>query len=370
MLTIRTLTRDDADAAADLTARIFSKEGEYPGMFEILRAAYLHCPFMPPELCFAGFVDDRLVAKWQILDFVTRVGRTEVKLAGIQALVAEPDENFKGYPREVAAVAAAALAEAGFDFALGFAQRGAFYRRIGAVPLQAEYELELDARQIPVLRDDPFHEWSEDELPQMFDHYNRANADRSGSLVRTPELWPWMVRKAPVIYICDQGYIGVRYYHDRLEIREVAGQGEAFHQAALGKLAELALASGQRRINGAVPADHPLVSAAIPHGAKITADYTKKSGCLALPLAPLRLLTRVRGELQERLRRSRFQGHSVELLVRIGDQQAKLSLDGETGGAPASGRPRHEIELEPLPRHRAAARLRLSIGDQRTLRGE
>ena len=54
---VSTILQDRA-RAADLTARLFSKEGEYEGMSAILRAAYLHCPFMPPELCFAGFEDD------------------------------------------------------------------------------------------------------------------------------------------------------------------------------------------------------------------------------------------------------------------------------------------------------------------------
>jgi hypothetical protein len=346
---LRTLTREDADAAADLTARIFSKEGEYESMFSILRLAYLECPFMPPELCFAGEVDGRLVAKWQILDFMTRIGRTEIKLAGIQAVVAEPDENHKGYPRKVAEYTIRALDALGFDLALGFAQRGAFYRRIGAVPLQAEYELELNAQQIPKLRDDPFHEWTEAELPQLIDHYNRANANRSGSLIRTEGHWPWMVRKAPVIYMCDDGYIGVRYYHDRLEIREVAGRGEAFHQAALGKLAQLALAAGQRKINGAVPADHPLALAAIPHGAKITADYTKKSGCIALPFSPLRMLAKIRPELEDRLGRSRFFEHRIELIVRCGGQEETFAL-ASPGAASSSGEaPNHKVELDVSP---------------------
>jgi len=357
MLEIRPLTSDDVDAAADLTARIHAGEGEYDGMVAMMKAAMTHCPYMPPELCLGGFLDGRLIAKWQALDFKTRIGRTIVRIAGIQGVVAEPDENHKGYPLQIAAQGLPLLDPEGFDIALGFAQRGAFYRRIGAVPVMADYELTLDARRLPPLRSDPFHVWTEAELPRFMELYAEANKHRSGSMVRTVEMWPWMMRRPDEVHISDDGYIGIRRHSDQIEIREVSGVTDDFHEVALAKLAAIAKDAGHRLVHGAVPADHPLTLAAIPYGAKITTAYTKKSGCLALPLSPLRLMSRLQDEFEDRLQASRFHDDRIDLVLRCVGGETRLSLN--TGGSHT-----RKIEFSLSP----AAAMQLAFG-YRPLRG-
>jgi hypothetical protein len=357
MFEIRLLTSDDVHAAADLTARIFAAEAEYDGMLAMMKAAMTDCPYMPPELCFGGFLDGRLIAKWQVLDFKTRIGRTTVRMAGIQGVVAEPDENHKGYPRQIATQALPMLGPMGFDIALGFAQRGALYRRIGAVPVMADYELTLDVRRLPPLRNDPFHVWTEAELPRYMELYAEANKHRSGSMVRTAEMWPWMMRRPDEVHICDDGYIGIRRHADRIEIREISGLGDAFHEIALAKLAAIAKDAGHQLVHGAVPADHPLTLAAIPYGAKITTAYTKKSGCLALPISPLRLLSRLESEFEDRLQASRFHDEQIELVLRCVGGESRLSLN-------PAGRQTRKIEFSLSP----AAAMQLAFG-YRPLRG-
>jgi hypothetical protein len=343
MLTVRRMTPDDIDAAADLTARVFADDSEeQEGMFALMRAAYRNCPFIPPDLCWIGVEDERLVVKWQLLDFQMRIAGTVVPIAGIQGVVAEPDANHKGYAIQASIAALKDIGELDFDMLVGFAQRGGLYAKIGAVPVAAEYDLELDARAIPRLRVDPFHEWNElAELPALVDHYNASNAERTGPLVRTEALWPWLVRKPPVVHMSDAGYIGVRYNEDELEIREIAGQGEAFHEAALYKLADLARERGVRRIRGAVPADHPLVAAALHYGARITTHYTKRSGCISLCNAPLRLLGRIQGALDTRLQGSRHHNVHLDLGVRCGEEEIRLAINADA----RSGK-KIDIELE------------------------
>ena len=84
MLTIRRMTHDDIDAAADLTARVFADDAEEQrGMNALMRAAYQSCPFIPPELCWIGVEDERLVVKWQLLDFQVRIAGAVIPIAGI-----------------------------------------------------------------------------------------------------------------------------------------------------------------------------------------------------------------------------------------------------------------------------------------------
>ena len=103
-------------------------------MNSLMRAAYQSCPFIPPELCWIGVEDERLVVKWQLLDFRLRIAGTVVPIAGIQAVVAEPDVNHTGYAMKAALAALQDIRELDFDMLLGFATRGGFYTKLGTVP--------------------------------------------------------------------------------------------------------------------------------------------------------------------------------------------------------------------------------------------
>ncbi|MAI81080.1 MAG: hypothetical protein CL917_19220 [Deltaproteobacteria bacterium] len=328
MLTVRTLRDDEAGAAADLTARIFGNSEEREGMRRLLLAAYADCPFMRAENCLVGEVDGKLVTKWQLLNFEMKVAGTTVPIAGVQGVAAEPDENHKGYARKVAEESLPRLADMGFDLALGFAQRGGLYLRIGAVPVTAEYTLTLDAYKIARLEADPFRDFDPaSDVPAIIHHHNKANRDSTGPIVRSEALWPWMVRQPEVIHICEDGYIGVRYDKNFIEIREIVGSGPDFHESALRKLALLARERDVRRIQGPLPPNHPMVELAIRYGAQIETKYTKGSGCMALPLAPLRLMERIKGTLENRLQNSIHHDIHTELDFECDGQVKRLNLN-------------------------------------------
>ncbi len=343
MLVVRTITTDEIDAVSDLTARIFASEEEYDGMFQITRAAYQSCPFMSLDLCFVGETEGRLVAKWQVLDFSLRIAGVEVKVGGIQGVVAEPDENHKGYPKQIAMEALPRVREMDYDILLGYAQRGAFYRKLGAVPLHAEYELEVDARQVPRLDHDPYHAFDEaTELSDLMRIYNARNVDRSASMIRSEALWPWMVRRPPIVLMGQDGYIGLRDGGDKLEVREIHTASAAESDVALRKIAAVAREHGYSRIVGRVPADHGLVRSAVAHGAQITTKYSKKSGALALCIAPVRLIERIAGSLEARLHASVYADTRVELEIRSGFDAGHLTLN-------AGGRDKREAVLNVSP---------------------
>jgi predicted N-acetyltransferase YhbS len=352
MAIVRTLRPDETDAVADLTARVFSEPGEYDAMFELMQSAYANCPFISPELCWVAEAGERIVAKWLLLDFQMRIAGTPIRMAGIQAVAAEPDENHKGYAKEVALAALPQVRELEFDLVMGFAQRGAFYRRLGGVVVAADYRLELDSSGVPPLRDDPFREWNEaEDLPAVIEMYNRSNAHATGPLIRDAALWPWLVRRPQSIYLCDEGYVGVTLFSDRLEIREVAGQGPAFHDAAIRKVAALARQAGIQKIRGAVAPDHPLIAMASAYGLQIRSIYTHKSGCLGMALAPVRLIGRLRETLDARLADSRYGDIQLDLGLRSAGESDRLVLNPK-------GRHGRKLDLQ-LP---DSALLQLAMG--------
>jgi hypothetical protein len=334
MAIVRTLRADETDAVADLTARVFSGPGEYDGMFDLMRSAYENCPFIPPELCWVAEVGGRIVAKWQLLDFQMRIAGKSIRMGGIQAVAAEPDENHKGYAKEVALAALPQIRELDFDLVIGFARRGAFYRRLGAVVVAADYQVELDSSGVPPLRDDPFRAWNEaDDLDAITAMYNQGNAHTTGPLIRDAELWPWLVRRPTDIYLCDAGYFGVKFFPERLEISEIAGEGLDFHDAVVRKIAAIAREAGIRQIGGAVAPDHPFVAMARPYGLEIRSTYTRKSGCMGLALAPVRLIGRLRETLDARLENSRFSNIQLDLGLHAPEQSDRFVLNpgGQSG---------------------------------------
>jgi len=336
---VRTLRPDETDAAADLTARVFGKPEEQAEMAALLRAAYGSCPFIRPEMCWVAEAGGRIVVKWQLLDFEMWIAGTPIRMGGVQALAAEPDENHKGYAKEVALVALAQLREMDIDLVLGFAQRGAFYRKLGAVVLGAEHEVEFDARGIPTLAEDPFREWNEaEDLPTVIALYNQSNAHSTGPLVRDEALWPWLVRRPRTIYLCDAGYLGVTLMPDRLEIREVCGQGAAFHDAAVRKIAGLARDAGVRRIWGNIAPDHPFTAAAAAYGVHVQSTYSHRSGCMGLALAPLRLVRRLGEALDARLAGSRYHDVHLDLGIEVESDRTRLGLN-------AGGRDGRKLDL-------------------------
>jgi hypothetical protein len=327
---VRTLRPDETDAAADLTARVFGKPEEYAEMSALVRAAYNDCPFMEPDMCWVAEVGGRIVVKWQLLDFEMWIAGTPIRMGGVQALAAEPDENHKGYAKEVALVALPQLREMEIDLLLGFAQRGAFYRKLGGVVLGAEHEVEFDARGIPPLAEDPFREWSEaEDLPSIIAEYNRSNAQSTGPLVRNEALWPWLVRRPRTVHLCEEGYVGVTFVGNRLEIREVCGQGTAFHDAAVRKIAALAREAGVRRIWGNIAPDHPFTAAAAAYGVQVQSTYSHKSGCMGLVLAPLRLVAQLCETLDARLQASRYHDVHLDLGLEVPGENARLALNPE-----------------------------------------
>lgn len=336
MTRVRTLEPGDVEAVADLTARVFGKGGDYGEIYEMLKAAYGRCPYLRPEHCWVVDVGGRIVVKWQLLDLTLRVGSAEVFVGGAQALVAEPDENGKGYPRLLVRDGLPQAIAAGFDVILGFAQRGAFYRRLGAVPVMAEYELRLDPQKIPRLGDDPFAELRDEQVDAIVDQYNSSNARRTGSVVRTTEYWHWMVRRAPAVFTSPQGYFGARFNPASLELREVAGDSHAFCDLVLRKLGEMARAAGHRRLQACLPLDHPLVEVAQRYAGEMRVSYPDRSGCLALVVNAESFLKKIRPELERRLAASRFADVRVELRaggnssLRLnpgGAHRARLDLD-------------------------------------------
>ncbi len=334
MVHIRTITNDDIEGVANLTARAFGQD-DVARMQRELTAALHHCPFMPKDLCWIAEEDGRVLAKWQFLDFVVRVAGVELRAAGAMAVVAEPDQHGRGPARDIIPVAFAGVIAAGFDLGFGFAQHANFYKRYvpGATSVMANYTLRIERRRIPrfqKLQNDPFSTfvpYSEADIEPMFAHYERSNADRSGSMVRSVKHWGWMPRRPTNIVMAKDGYIGYRVTPDAIEIREIGGDSVEFYDMALRKLGALAREAGVNEVRGPVPIDHPFAQVCASYGASIEVEYPAHSGALFLAANVESFITKLAPAFERRLRESRFSDRHVQFSLRCDDILIDLNLN-------------------------------------------
>lgn len=347
MTQVRSIDPDDIPAVAELTARVFGDEASFEGYRAITLAALRDCPFMKPEHCWVAEDNGRIVAKWQGLDLRTRIGRAELRTAGIQAVVSDPADRGKGYPQLIVRELLQRGVQLDFDLFLGFAQRGAFYHRLGAVASMPEYWWRVIASRVPKLTRDPFTPFQDSDVPSLLRHYDAHSASRPGSMVRSESYWPWMVRKPEHILMHPDGYCGYRVLHegkdsDRVELREIAGHGEAFHAAALSKLAAIARDKGIKHVAGHVPPDHPIVRMSVLFGAKVDIDYPTRSGAFAMLANFETFAHKLAPELDARWSRSELGSSRLLLELQCGGVTTQLAL------GPASGPERNaQLALSP-----------------------
>lgn len=330
MLNVRMIKEADFEAVAELTARVFSPD-DVESYRDLTLFAMRSCPFMKPEHCYIGEIDDRIVAKWQGLDFDLRLGATSLRAVGLQALAADRDDRGKGYPQALVHEVLAKGVHLEFDLFLGFAKKAAFYRRLGGVPFMAEYWWTQKTRRVGRLGDDPFWPMRDDDLPAFLEHYERYSATRPGSMQRSEAYWPWMIRKPDHILMHDDGYLGYRVLPDRVELREVAGDGEAFFDAVLRKLGDVARAEGIDQIAAHIPVDHPLVLLSAGQGASIEIEYPVQAGGFAMIANFERFPRKLVPELEARLARSTCRDSRVQLDVHCGGASNRLELGPPTG---------------------------------------
>ncbi|MFO0679777.1 MAG: GNAT family N-acetyltransferase [Polyangiaceae bacterium] len=333
-VTVVPMTVAHVDEVAALTARRFAP-AEAERVASRVARAYRECPFLRVEDGLVAIRAGRVVGKVQLLDFALRVGSTSLRAAGVHTLAVEEAVDGERLPWSSVATAFGRWEARGHDVLFGVARKGAAYEAHGARALSPEYAWSVDAWRLPNRGSTEFRAVTDDDGAAIVAITNAAQASRPLSLVRTPEGWPWIERRAPVELVGHGGYLALRDDDDSVEVREAAGPTREFHLAALRHVRLRAEARRVSRVHGHLPVDHPLVLASRDHGARVVVDHARRSGTMGLVLRADRVVDALAGEFAGRLAASAFRDQRVDLEVRLlhdMDRPGRVTFGSGSGG--------------------------------------
>jgi hypothetical protein len=181
-----------------------------------------------------------------------------------------------------------------------------------------------------------------DDLPNLMKLYERENRARTGSQVRTPAYWAWLLAGLQAsgrltsedIWLvwgkagAAGGYAFFRPgFQGALEIWEAAAADEDAAASILRLALELARRQGSQSIDLRLPLDHPVARMALGAGAQLS-GYSYGIFGRILNLAGL--MDALAPELERRLRRSRCPDWEGTLLLETDAGELPLSIHGGT----------------------------------------
>lgn len=294
-----------------------------------------------------GYQEGRSNCQPRVLDAsppARRVGRHTRRAIGYVAT--HPDHRHQGL--------AGTLIQ---DWTLELTRRGEHLSYVTGIPRfyeQFGYEpsFPMDLRDAPVILG-PVESLTEeghlkarpyrsDDLPSLVSLYQEENRRRTGSLVRTPEYWDWLVQglhasgrvKQEDIWVAEDsagrsvGYVFLRPGpQNQLEIWEAAALTREVAFGLLRAVIARMTLEGKSSIELKLPLDHRMTMAALGSGARLSGySYAIKGRLLNL----VGLLEALRPELVQRLQGSaqaEWQG-TIGLVTDVGSIDLAVA-DGE-----------------------------------------
>jgi predicted acetyltransferase len=277
-------------------------------------------PFCRREMCKVARHEGRIVSHICWVPRLMRVGSVVIRAGAIGYTATHPAFRRRGLAAALMEAWTQELIQRGehLSFLVGIPK---FYEQFGY-----EFCFPLDMRDSPVFVDlgqlSPedsglsVRPYRETDLPSLVALYDAENAERTGSLVRTPEYWEWLVQglaasgriKRRDIWLVEspgQQPMGYAMLHsgplDQLEVWEAAAPSGDVAAALLNLAASRARRERMSRVDLKLPLDHRLTQHALARGAYLSAySYGIYARLLDLP----GLFEALRPELERRLRRS------------------------------------------------------------------
>jgi len=349
-------TDNEWEELVDLFSLVFG-----PKDANLWRSFHGREPFCQREWCKIIERDGRIVSHICWLPRLMRIGSAVIRAGTIGYTATHPEYRRKGL--------AAALMEA---WTQELMQRGEHLSFLTGIPkfyekFGYEFSFPVDLRDSSVTIDPGrfspegsagrVHRYQESDLPSLITLYEKENGSRTGSVVRTPEYWEWLLQglqdsgriKHEDIWLVENpegqptGYVMLHPGPlERMEVWEASATGQDAARTLLSAVADRARLEGKRRIDLKLPLDHGMTRYALARGGHLS-GYS--CGMYARLLDLQGLFEALRPELERRLRcspQSEWRG-TLRLSTDIGTVDLAIA-DGEIelGGGVS---PIHTVEV-------------------------
>jgi predicted N-acetyltransferase YhbS len=333
-------------------------------------------PFCRREMCKVAKDEGRIVSHICWVPRLMRIGSVAIRAGAIGYTATHPAFRRRGLAAALMEAWTQELIQRGehLSFLVGIPK---FYEQFGY-----EFCFPLDMRDPPVFVDPgqlspqastlSVRPYQGADLPALSALYDAENAMRTGSLVRTPEYWEWLLHGLAAsgriqhrdIWLVESPAhqpVGYAMLHpgplDQLEIWEAAAPSGDVAAALLDLAASRARREGMSRVDLKLPLDHRLTQHALARGAYLSGySYGIYARLLDLP----GLFEALRPELERRLRQSRLAGRrssqadvspALRSTRRVRDWRGTLRLVTDIGSvdlAIADGKIQTGAEVSPV----------------------
>jgi len=228
--TIRQGTPEDVEPILNLLT-----EYELPRSY--FEPFYLNDSSYRPEQSWVVEQHGRLLSHLRIYDRWIRVGQAKMHIAGIGNVITAQDARGQGYSGQIMRAMLPVLQLEGYAYSLLWTHIPQLYARYGWAPIEQDLvravlpvDVENSARIAPLQASD---------LPAVMRLYEAANAERTGTAIRTPEYWreqsTWLQETPEHFLVAHDnmtdaiiGYIRGRVMEQAVEILELAVEGGSF----------------------------------------------------------------------------------------------------------------------------------------------
>lgn len=226
----RRATHEDVERILDLLT-------EYGLPRSYFEPFYLNDTTYRPEHSWVVERNGRLISHVRVYDRWMRIGRAKLRIAGIGNVITAPDSRKQGYAARLLRTILPELQKEGFAYSLLWTDRPNVYSRNGWAPIEQEQVRAVLAPSI--LGSVSIAPFQHDDLSAIMRLYEVANAERTGTTIRTLAYWQeqptWLHEDADSFLVAKDigeevpvGYVRSRATQNAVEILDLAFEGGGF----------------------------------------------------------------------------------------------------------------------------------------------
>ncbi|RLD08135.1 MAG: hypothetical protein DRI44_10205 [Chlamydiae bacterium] len=324
------ITRPDKNKHKKQLAQIFAMTFPNNNFYKMYHDAldrYFYNSHYDWENSRVGLVDGKIVSHFGIWDYQMRIGKAQLKTAGIGAVLTHYEHRKHGYLKGTATSSLAAAKEAGYDFSILFGIPD-FYHKFGYSRAWNTSNYKISLNNLPKEKPElNVKKLKKSQYPEIEKLYNNATENLTGTAVRPTYNvyikedigYCWTDKKGKIL-----GYVFVKIKHDELECLEAIGNAEQILRA----VAKIARQGLRTNVNFSfLHYELPVAKALRGKNCVVETHFEACGGPMAKIVNLKTTLQKLEAELTKRMKQSLIPDYTGELLISNSEEKVCLKIN-------------------------------------------